>query len=158
MTPVDLGIAALAVGLTGVVVAWVGRPLWRSEPPLPPPDPRAVALLARRQAALAALRDLEADRASGRLDEDAYVSLRAEMTASGAATLAAIDRVSAEAAEGSEAAVRRIEADVAARRGTAVAGGAACPRCGVATGEGDRFCAACGAPLAAHDPSAPERA
>ena len=52
---------ALTVGLAVGVSAYVALPLWRGVTPIAPPDPRAVELLARREAILATLRDLDAD-------------------------------------------------------------------------------------------------
>lgn len=104
----------LALAGALALLAWVLAPLWRGAAPFAPPDPRAVALLARRQAALASLRDLDADFAAGRLPEAEYRALRATVVAEGAATLAALDRLAAVSAADSADLVAGIEAEVAA--------------------------------------------
>lgn len=157
-------------------VAWVVWPVLRGTFPLAPPDPRAVALLARREAILANLRDLDADRADGRLGEAEHARLRAEVVQQGAAVLAALDRIAASAASRTDALVAALEADIgAAARGAPeppapdapapaaamppaalattpamqpdTAAVAMCPACGKRARAGDRFCAACGQPL-----------
>lgn len=113
-------VALLGAGALACVgaVAWVVWPVLRGTFPLAPPDPRAVALLARREAILANLRDLDADRADGRLSEAEHARLRAEVVMQGTAVLAALDRIAATAASRTDALVAAIEADVgAAARG-----------------------------------------
>ena len=99
----------LLVGVT----AWVVRPLLGGAMPLDPPDPRAVALLARREAILASLRDLDSDHAEGRLGDADHAALRQDLVAQGVATLAALDRL-AEASAGRTAELAAaVEAEVA---------------------------------------------
>jgi hypothetical protein len=135
---------ALMVGL----VAWfVGRPFLGRGAELPEAaDPRAVALLAEREAVLLTLRDLDADHAAGRLAEDDWRSLRAEAVDRAARLLAALDALAAES-EGSTARLAaELEAEVQAAgvRGDA---GPVCPGCGHRVAPGDRFCAGCGRAL-----------
>lgn len=102
---------ALAAG----AIAWLGLPLWRGDEPAGPPDPRAVGLLANREALLAAIRDLDADAALGRLNSDEHDLRRRELVERGAQVLMALDQLQAET--GGETARRAavIEAEVAAR-------------------------------------------
>jgi hypothetical protein len=145
----------LTVGLFVGVAAYVAAPLWRGVVPVAPPDPRAVALLARREAVLAALRDLDADLADGRLGADDHAAQRAEVAARGAAVLTALDELAAETAGESAAISATIEHEVAALSRSAADGRTgACPDCGRATAPGDRFCPGCGRALGAAE--APE--
>jgi hypothetical protein len=152
-------VAMLAfVGVMAVVVAWVFAPLVRGATALATPEPRAVALLTRREATLATLRDLDADFAGGRIAESDYHALRAEVVTDGAATLAALDRLAAASTGRTAALTAAIEADVAAstarrhertRATTREAGeGVSCASCGQVARSGDAFCARCGAALA----------
>jgi cytochrome c-type biogenesis protein CcmH/NrfG len=77
----------LAIGLL-VAGAAVLAPLWR--PPAPVPDDDAAAL--RHRVALEALRDVEADRRAGSLDDAAYAAQLADAEGRAAGTLAALDR------------------------------------------------------------------
>jgi len=153
-----LAAVGLVVAIAVLVVAFVGRPLWTGEGDPPPADPRAVALLAQREAVLATLRDLDADHAAGRLPEADWQSLRAQALARGAATLAALDQVAADAAGSTADWMAIIEAEVAAAQ-PAVAPAApsaapspeppalaACASCGAPLRAEDRFCGRCGQP------------
>lgn len=170
-----LHLALLGAGVIACLaaVAWVVLPVARGTVPLAPPDPRVVALLARREAILANLRDLDADRADGRLGEAEHARLRADVVQQGADVLAALDRISAVAARRAETLLAALEADVSARLGTSaatirpapddtgplapirpaalpvlpVAAPAVCAECGAVARAGDRYCAACGHPL-----------
>jgi tetratricopeptide (TPR) repeat protein len=84
-------LAILLLGL-GLAAAWVLSPLWR--PPAAAPDESADdrdAAALRHRVALEALRDVEADRRAGSLDETAYAEQLAEAEARAAATRAALD-------------------------------------------------------------------
>lgn len=95
------------------VVWWIAMPLLRGGPAWEPEDPRAVALLAEREAALAELRDLDEDHQDGRLSDEDHARLRAEALARGAAALQGLDVLS-EARKGESAALSaEIEAEVA---------------------------------------------
>ncbi len=144
--------AVFATVTVAAVLVWVGLPLWRGDSPSFSLDPRAVALLARRAAVLGALRDLDADRADGRMGEADHDRLRTEALAEGAAVLAALDRLAERAADRTAVLVADIEREVAAMLGDAHAGTPArpgtdtpvCPACGRRHVPGDRFCANCG--------------
>lgn len=99
--------------LVGLVVAGalVVRPLWRPLPPAPSDDDAA---LVRHRVALEALRDVEADRRAGSLDDAAYAAQLAEAEARAAETRAALDR---------RAVAAQVVEDRAGRRALAVAGG-----------------------------------
>lgn len=89
----------IAVALLAVAVGWVVAPLLR-------PDAAAVErtsatlslareLESRREQLLASLRDLEDDRATGKLDEADYTSMRAHLEAEAVAIMRKLDDVEA---------------------------------------------------------------
>jgi hypothetical protein len=104
-----------AIALVAVVVAWVALPLWRGAGPEPPPDPRIVGLLTEREATLAAIRDLDADLALGRIGADEHRARRAELVARGAVVLEVLDAATARSAGEAEVLAAEVEADVRAR-------------------------------------------
>ncbi len=95
--PAELvAIAVLGVA-AAVVLAW---PLFRRAPEeMPVPDERD-ALETRHRIALESLRDVEADRRSGSLDEAAYQAERAAAERRAASTRAALDAAAARAGPG----------------------------------------------------------
>ena len=98
---------------------------------------------ARRRVTLLALRDVEYDYATGKLDEKDYRELKRELAAE---ALAALDRAEAEAAAGPAGAPQELEAENARLRG-GLRAGTTCSVCGSANESGSRFCSFCGAPL-----------
>ncbi|MCA9736202.1 MAG: zinc ribbon domain-containing protein [Gemmatimonadetes bacterium] len=93
----------------------------------------------RKHAALRALRDVEYDYQTGKLDESDYRRLKREMVAEAAEVLGTED--GEPAGDPLEAEIR----DVRLR----IERGEACPRCGADRAIEARFCAVCGTPLAA---------
>ena len=112
---------------------------------------------ARRRVTLLALRDVEYDYATGKLDENDYRTLKRELAAE---ALTALERFDAETAAGPAAAPPELEAEIERlRRG--MESGTTCSTCGSANEAGSRFCAYCGSPLTATGgapPIRPERA
>jgi hypothetical protein len=130
---------AVAALLLGGAVLWLLLgPLLRPEAvrpaPLEPEDP----LETRRGQSLAALKELDFDRAMGRLSDADYASLRAAYTAEALAAL----RDEAEP----EAAADPAEALIAARA-RSVGVSASCRRCGPRPEADSRFCSECGGAL-----------
>ena len=82
----ELLLLLLVLAVAGLVIAW---PLLDREPPLvtPTDDGDREARLVRHRLALETLRDIEADRRAGSLDEATYLERRAEAEAWAAATL-----------------------------------------------------------------------
>lgn len=153
MTAATLLVFAAIAVLVVAVTVYVGRPLLGGGAALAPADRRAVALLTEREALLATVRDLDADRASGRLDEPDYQRLRAESVQRGAVLLAALDTLAAEADGATARLSAELEAEVAARVDPAAAvaiAGRQCLECGHACGPADRFCGGCGRALEAN--------
>jgi cytochrome c-type biogenesis protein CcmI len=126
---------------------------------------------ARKRVALLALRDVEYDFLSGKLDEDDYRSLKAELTAEALAALEADEQAkqttrpvgssapgaagtatagAARAGDGDQGGVDatdELEAEIARMR-REIRSGSGCPSCSYMNEEGSRFCSACGQPLA----------
>ena len=101
---------------------------------------------ARRRVALTALRDLEYDRATGKLDEDDYGRLRTELSRE------ALERLGEEGEgggrvgdgqRGADRASRELEEEIAELR-RAIREGMQCATCGHLNRLGARFCARCG--------------
>lgn len=166
----------IAAVLVGLAVVWlILQPLISTAPPRPPayepPEPEETA----KGVALAALKEIEFDRETGKLSDEDYAFLKAKYTG------AALEALRAEAADGAGPA--DVEKLVAARlrslrsaAGSAPPGapvcsscgprpeadavfcstcgrrlrqGGACPGCGAALDADSRFCARCGAGVAA---------
>jgi cytochrome c-type biogenesis protein CcmI len=115
---------------------------------------------ARRRVTLLALRDVEYDYATGKLDENDYRTLKRELSAE---ALTALERFDAETAAGPAAAPPEMEAEIARLRG-GLQSGTTCSTCGSSNDPGSRFCAYCGSALSAAggappmSPARPERA
>lgn len=104
-------------------------------------------LLAQRDAAFQALRELNFDRRVGKITEEDFVVFEANLKQTAADSLRALDQWEARADDNLDSA---IEKAVSARR--AMHGGQqACPTCGRAVAPADKFCAHCGQPM----PTAP---
>ena len=108
---------------------------------------------ARRRVALTALRDLEYDRATGKLDASDYQRLRDELSHDALRLMGQEDEASGETParppptdERVERASRELEAEIAQLR-RALREGLQCAACGHVNRSGARFCAACGAAL-----------
>jgi tetratricopeptide (TPR) repeat protein len=92
----ELLLLILVAGGVALAIAW---PLLdgRNAAPVPEPDPEREAAIVRHELALEALRDVEADRRAGSLDEAAYRAQRDEAEAHAARTLRALDALEPEA-------------------------------------------------------------
>jgi cytochrome c-type biogenesis protein CcmI len=104
---------------------------------------------ARKRVALRALRDVEYDYHTGKLDDSDYQELKTELTAEAIDALEAAD--TAEAGESSTdqaAAASDVEREIARIR-EGLRSGSACDRCGHLNPPGSKFCARCGASLVA---------
>lgn len=99
---------------------------------------------ARKRVALLALRDVEYDFLSGKLDESDYRSLKAELTAEALAALEADEEAKR---EGSATDDEALEAEIARMR-VELRSDERCPECSFTNAEGSRFCSACGHALA----------
>lgn len=157
MSGQELAFLLAALVVMGAVAAWVSQPLWERRRPAAPAQAPPLELLLRRRAAVLELRDLEAERSSGRVEEAEYARRRAAVLLAGAAALAEIDRWAGEQADARRVRLARVEADVAAVR---MGGGLPrrCDGCGGPLEAGDRFCRSCGRNVALAGPEGVERA
>lgn len=98
---------------------------------------------ARKRIALLALRDVEYDFLSGKLDGDDYRSLKSELTAEALSALEADEA----AREGTGSGDDQIEAEIMRIR-EEIRGASVCPACDFTNPPQSRFCSACGRALA----------
>ena len=84
----DLAELALLIGLGVVVAAFVGLPLWRKPAAAQPMAVDDEESVIRHRVAVEALRDVEADRRAGSLDDATYAAQREEAEARAVQTLA----------------------------------------------------------------------
>jgi hypothetical protein len=165
-------VIALVVGTLLAIgaMAFVLAPLFREPALIPAPARRPAADAgARERAAVDALREIEFDRATGKLADGDYAALKARYTAEAVAALRAGSAASARQVDESdvEAAIRRAKEARAAHPACPVHGprpeddalycsdcgrflGGACAHCGATSlAPGARFCEHCGHRLAA---------
>ena len=151
-----MGLELLAAGLVGLAVVWlVLQPIvLPSRPTVPvyePPDPEETP----KGVALAALKEIEFDRETGKLSDEDYAFLKGKYTS------VALDALRVEAAAEADAArtaapdaASDVEAMVAARvrairsaGSVATPGAPACPTCGPRPEQNAVFCSTCGSRL-----------
>ncbi|MGC8779255.1 MAG: double zinc ribbon domain-containing protein, partial [Anaerolineae bacterium] len=111
-------------------------------------DEELAELLARRDAAFQALRDLNFDRQVGKVTDEDFAIFEANLKAAAASALAALDAWEAAADRKLDAVLERA---IAVRR-AALVSGRTCPACGRPAAAEDKFCARCGAALPAVEP------
>ncbi|MEO8226116.1 MAG: zinc ribbon domain-containing protein [Gemmatimonadota bacterium] len=131
---------AVAAALLGVAIIWlVLQPLVRPGAPRPsiyvPPDPEET----RRGVAIAALKEIEFDRETGKLSDIDYAYLKARYTGE------ALDALRADEAT---AAGSDIEALIAARTRSLAGGTPMCATCGPRPEADAAFCSTCGVRIA----------
>lgn len=142
-------VAALVVGsfALALVLEPMVRSVRRASVPLDAPDPEETP----RGIALAALREIEFDKATGKLSDTDYASLKEQYTQAAVQAMRAEDRAEdfrpAAAASGSSQAIDAIiSAKVQALRSAQQSGqgAAACPTCGPRPEPDAVFCSTCG--------------
>lgn len=139
-----------AVLLVVAVVAWVLMPVTKGQhASLDRDRDELTDAEARRRVALLALRDVEYDFHTGKLDENDYRALRSELSAEALAALQALEDESTGARRAVDA---ELEAEIAAVR-AGLEAGTTCASCGHVNPQGSRFCASCGGALAAREVS-----
>jgi cytochrome c-type biogenesis protein CcmI len=145
-----------AVLLTAAVVFFVLQPiLGGRSAPMEKGEEELSEAEARRRVTLLALRDVEYDRATGKLDEADYRSLRTELSQE---ALAALRAEETERGPGTGATVatpgltdtlpEALESEIRRVR-QGLRSGLTCLDCGHLNVTGSRFCASCGTPLSA---------
>ena len=137
-----LGVALVAAAVVLFIVQPVAKGIHAS---LERDDDEMTDTEARKRVALLALRDVEYDFLAGKLDEEDYRSLKAELTAEALAALEADDAAKADAVPGI-APQSDLEAEIAAIR-KGLRSGTPCAECAYTNEAGSRFCSACGSAL-----------
>ena len=108
-------------------------------------------LLAQRDAAYQALRELSFDHRVGKITDEDFVAFEANLKHTAADALRALDEFEQAADIDLDA---YLERTISARKAALSAGGHRCPQCGQPAAAGDKFCAACGAALTVPVPAA----
>jgi hypothetical protein len=153
----DIGAILIGIALLVGGAAYVARPLF--ERPIGDGQGRAasasprVQLTTQRDAIYALIRELDADYATGKVNNHDYQALRKQYVAEGVSILKQLDTLTSE--EGRVALEAEIEARVLALRRTQPAAESAgrqpatrfCTQCGHPAALEDRFCARCGTSL-----------
>ena len=132
-----------ALLVTAAVVIYVLYPIITgAQAPLERLDDEPTEAEMRKAVALKALRDVEHERAMGKLDDGDYELLKAELSSEALAALQAVEE--AAGTGGSDAA--GLEGEIVAARAR-LRSGPTCEACGEVNEAGSRFCAQCGRPL-----------
>ncbi len=143
-----LTILIAAAALLIVAYPLIARPR-EAEPAISPAQEELAELMARRDAAFQALRDLAFDRQVGKVTAEDFAVFEANLKHAAAEALAALDAWESAADQALDTVLERA---IAARRNVLAAGGRFCPACGRPAAADDRFCAWCGTALPAFEP------
>ena len=141
----------------GAVLFFVLQPLLTGKrAQMGPSDAEMTDAEQKRRVTLLALRDVEYDRVTGKLDEHDYDELKREISAEALAALAVEEAERREAgsagASGARDGVIDFEAELRRVR-LGLRAGTTCRTCGHVNPSGSRFCSSCGSPLAAGAPT-----
>jgi hypothetical protein len=144
-----LALLAVLLVLEPLLRAAQGREVRLAEPIFADSDDEDDPVLRRRDRALAALREIEFDRATGKLSDDDYQRLYARYSAEALEAIheadAAAQARAAEASAGAPGPGDAVEALIASARAEASrAGRRYCIECGAALEGSGRFCVECG--------------
>jgi hypothetical protein len=141
---VDLLAMVLLVGATGALILW---PLLRGpEADEHPPDLPADSSR-EKELALAAIRELEFDYATGKISPEDYALLRARYEARALQAIRRAATAASGTAGGEPDLEALLEAEVAARRRSR-----RCASCGAVLPQRARYCPSCGAPTREEEP------
>ncbi len=165
----DIAALLTALAVLIVVAIFVARPLLQRRAPVSRRSAETSSLEAELDRTIDTLRELEFDRALGKIPDDEFPARRQELVARGADQLRHLDEVRGSLGEAAadraqaferEVASRRrapaatreaaFEAEIAARRAPSGAGNGNgrkagfCPACGSPVQVGDKFCPRCG--------------
>jgi cytochrome c-type biogenesis protein CcmI len=138
----------------GAVLFFVLQPLLSGKrAPMGPSDAEMTDAEQKRRVTLLALRDVEYDRVTGKLDDRDYQELKREISSEALAALAAEEAERREAeSSGARGAVIDFEAELRRVR-LGLRAGTTCRACGHVNPSGSRFCSSCGSALAPRAPT-----
>src|SRR5262249_51924195 len=132
--------------LTGAVLGAICIPLFKKEDTLESAimeETEWDLLQRKKEVVLGNIQDLDFEYKCGKLSEEDYRKIRAEMGAEAALVFQQIENIESEA--DLDALIRR---EISARKGKSKAGPAvSCPSCGISNPTTNKFCAECGAKL-----------
>ena len=142
----------------GALLFFVLQPLLTDRrAPMGPSDDEMTDAEAKRRVTLLALRDVEYDHETGKLDDRDYQELRREISSEAISALAAeeAERKAAES-NGARSAAGVIDLETEIRRvRQGLSAGTTCKSCGHVNPGGSRFCSSCGRALKSSGPGAP---
>jgi NADH pyrophosphatase NudC (nudix superfamily) len=145
------------IGLAIVLLAalYVAWPMLQDVPSAAPtvPDTEEGAPEHDKERALLAIREADFDHRTGKLSDEDYAALRAELEARALSAMSAIESASALHPVPSLAAATAATAPAASQAARGGEPGGFCPACGVRFVRDARFCSGCGQKL----PAAPQR-
>ena len=143
----------------GALLFFVLQPLLTNRrAPMGPSDEEMTDAEAKRRVTLLALRDVEYDHETGKLDDRDYQELRREISSEAIAALAAeeAERKTADTNRASRSATGVIDLEAEIRRvRQGLSAGTTCKSCGHVNPGGSRFCSSCGHVLKSSGPGAP---
>lgn len=140
-----LALAAVLLVMEPLLRASTGQRVVEAEPLFGDSDDEADPLLVRRDRALAALKEIDFDKATGKLSDEDYARMKAQFTSEALEALKAADASSVHSPPSTVHAVDEVEALIASAR-AGRAGAKFCTDCGATLGAGEKFCIECGAP------------
>lgn len=136
-----LGSLALLLGL----LLYLGRPLLLERSQAIPAGGGVRSLFERKEQLLGAIVELELDREIGKIPEEDFQRLFAQLEAEALTVIGELDQLNG---AGTSELEHRIEAEVAALRQPTTTAASHCHSCNAPQREGDLFCPQCGAGLA----------
>lgn len=141
-----LALLAVLLVLEPVLRAAAGRVVEASVPIFSDSDDEDDPLLARRDRALAALKEIDFDQATGKLSDEDYDRMKTQFTAEALDAIQAVDNSSTLELSNSPT---DVEAMIASARSNSPSRRKFCLECGAPLEGPGRFCVECGTPVAA---------
>ena len=145
-----LGLLAAFIVVQPLLHAASGRAVPAPEPLFTDSDDEDDPALARRDRALAALKEIDFDKATGKLSDPDYDRLKAQFTTEALDALRDADVAAAPAHSATDDAA--VEALIASARGSTSATRRFCVECGASMAKSLKFCVECGASAGALRP------
>lgn len=144
-----LALLAVLLVLEPVLRAASGRVVTAAAPIFSDSDDEDDPLLARRDRALAALREIDFDKATGKLSDEDYDRMKAQFTGEALEAIRASDAGNSPTLRLSDSPTSDVEALIASARAGSSPRHKFCLECGAPLEGPGRFCTECGTPVAA---------